>query len=84
MQSLAVLRVLARMTRGRPSVYHQSREQLRMKCPNCQTRELVVIEMVVSGEPVALHSCSSCDLRWWETRDGLLSLARVLDLATTR
>ena len=38
-----------------------------MKCPNCQTRELVVIEMVVSGEPVALHSCSSCDLRWWET-----------------
>ncbi|HTW07182.1 MAG TPA: hypothetical protein VME46_06720 [Acidimicrobiales bacterium] len=53
-----------------------------MKCPNCQTRELVVIEMQVSGEPLALNSCSSCDLRWWETRDGLLPLARVLDLAT--
>ena len=53
-----------------------------MKCPNCQTRELVVIEMVVSGEQVALHSCSSCDLRWWEAREGMLSLAGVLDLAT--
>jgi len=53
-----------------------------MKCPNCQTRELVVIEMVVRGEPIALYSCSPCDLRWWETRDGALSLAGVLDLAS--
>jgi transcription elongation factor Elf1 len=52
-----------------------------MKCPNCITREMVVIEMVVRGEPVALHSCSSCDLRWWEGSDGLLSLSGVLDLA---
>ena len=85
MQSVAVLRVLARVTREWSAVNSQARQGAgRMKCPNCQTRELVVIEMVVSGEPVALHSCSSCDLRWWETRDGLLSLARVLDLATTR
>jgi len=53
-----------------------------MKCPNCQTRDLVVIEMLVSGEPVALNSCSSCDLRWWETREGLVSLSGVLGLAT--
>jgi hypothetical protein len=53
-----------------------------MKCPNCPTRDLVVIEMLVSGEPVVLNSCSSCDLRWWETRDGLLPLSGVLDLAT--
>lgn len=53
-----------------------------MKCPNCETRELVVIQMVVSGELVGLHSCSFCDLRWWETREGVLSLAGVLDLAT--
>jgi len=53
-----------------------------MKCPNCHTRQLVVIEMHVSGEHVALHSCSSCDLRWWETHEGMLSLSRVLDLAT--
>ena len=53
-----------------------------MKCPNCHTREMVIIEMVVSGERVALHSCSSCDLRWWESRDGMLTLSGVLDLAT--
>lgn len=53
-----------------------------MKCPNCETREMVVIEMTVSGEPLALHSCSSCDLRWWENREGMLSLSGVLDLAT--
>jgi hypothetical protein len=52
-----------------------------MKCPNCQTKELVVIEMFVSGEPVKLHSCSACDLRWWETSDGAVSLSRVLDRA---
>jgi hypothetical protein len=38
--------------------------------------------MLVNGEPVVLNSCSSCDLRWWETRDGLLPLSSVLDLAT--
>ena len=53
-----------------------------MKCPNCETREMVVIEMTVAAEPVTLHSCSFCDLRWWETRDGAVSLAGVLDLAT--
>jgi transcription elongation factor Elf1 len=52
-----------------------------MKCPNCQTREMVVIGMVMSGRSVALNSCSSCDLRWWETQDGSLSLAGVLNLA---
>ena len=41
-----------------------------------------MIEMNVERKRVALHSCSSCDLRWWESRDGLLSLAGVLDLAT--
>jgi hypothetical protein len=59
-----------------------SKEGSAVKCPNCETRELVVIQMVVSGELVGLHSCSFCDLRWWESRDGILSLAGVLDLAT--
>jgi hypothetical protein len=52
-----------------------------MKCPNCQTRELVVIQMVVNGEPVVLNSCSPCDLRWWQSQAGMLSLSGVLDLA---
>ncbi|HYA44253.1 MAG TPA: hypothetical protein VED59_01500 [Acidimicrobiales bacterium] len=54
-----------------------------MKCPNCQTKELIVIEMNVGTEQVVLHSCSACDLRWWETKAGTLSLAGVLDLATS-
>jgi transcriptional regulator NrdR family protein len=53
-----------------------------MKCPKCQTRELVVIEMRVGGEMVTLRSCSACDVRWWETRNGALSLSGVLDLAS--
>jgi transcription elongation factor Elf1 len=57
------------------------RERFSMKCPNCRTKELVVIEMVVGGRRVTLHSCSSCDLRWWETTEGTTSLAEVLDLA---
>ena len=52
-----------------------------MKCPNCQTRELVTIEMVVSGEEVALNSCSPCDLRWWQSDGSMMSLRGVLDLA---
>ncbi len=52
-----------------------------MKCPNCRTKEMVVITMMVGGEQVTLHSCSSCDLRWWETPEGATSLAGVLDLA---
>jgi hypothetical protein len=55
-----------------------------MKCPNCQTRELVVIGMVMNGTPVSLNSCSSCDLRWWRTGEGNLPLAGVLDLAAAR
>ncbi len=67
---------------SRPWQQTGTRGGVTVKCPNCETRELVVIQMVVSGELVGLHSCSFCDLRWWETRDGVLSLAGVLDLAT--
>lgn len=52
-----------------------------MKCPSCRTREMVVIEIRVSGEPVKMHSCSHCDQRWWEGLDGMLSLRSVLSLA---
>jgi len=43
---------------------------------------MVVIGMVVRGGRVALHSCSPCDLRWWESDAGVVSLAGVLELAT--
>jgi hypothetical protein len=52
-----------------------------MNCPACRTRQLVVIEIHVNGEPIRLHSCSHCDRRWWQGIDGSLTLATVLDLA---
>jgi transcription elongation factor Elf1 len=52
-----------------------------MKCPSCRTRELVVINMVVKGEPITFRSCSSCDRRWWEGLDGPVELDAVLDQA---
>ena len=51
-----------------------------MRCPKCN-REQVVIKMTVRGEALTLHSCSPCDLRWWEADEGVLPLAGVLDLA---
>jgi hypothetical protein len=53
-----------------------------VKCPTCRTRQLVVIELQVDGEPISLHSCSHCDRRWWQGIDGSLSLAGVLTLAS--
>ena len=52
-----------------------------MKCPTCRTRQLVVIDLRVGGEPVTLHTCSHCDRRWWHGMDGSLTLASVLELA---
>jgi transcriptional regulator NrdR family protein len=51
-----------------------------MKCPSCRTRELIVIEMKVGTEHVALRTCSPCDLRYWEGVDGNLALESVLAL----
>lgn len=53
-----------------------------MPCPGCRTRQLVVIEMHVGGEPVRMASCSSCDARWWEGTGGQLPLTEVLELAS--
>jgi transposase-like protein len=53
-----------------------------VKCPTCRTRQLVVIELQVAGEPISLHRCSHCDRRWWQGIDGSLSLAGVLTLAS--
>jgi hypothetical protein len=54
-----------------------------MKCPMCRIRQLVVITLQVSGEPITLHSCSHCDRRWWQSMDGSLTLTSVLELAAS-
>jgi transcription elongation factor Elf1 len=55
-----------------------------MKCPRCNTRQLVVIDLEVGGEQLSLHSCSACDVRWWQGRDGRLPVNGVLHLAGRR
>lgn len=55
-----------------------------MHCPQCKIRTLVSIEVVVSHQPLVMHSCSACDVRWWEGPEGRVSLSRVLDAASGR
>jgi transcriptional regulator NrdR family protein len=55
-----------------------------MKCPECRTHDLMVIEMRVAGEPVTLRSCSSCGRRWWDGMEGPLDLPSILALAAER
>lgn len=55
-----------------------------MECPRCKTRRLVVIDLEVSGERVSLHSCSACDVRWWQDAGGPLALDGILSLVSSR
>jgi DNA polymerase III alpha subunit (gram-positive type) len=55
-----------------------------MKCQRCHVSEMVVIEMQLAGESVALNSCSKCDHRWWQKDADAIPLAQVLVLAGTK
>ena len=55
-----------------------------MKCPQCRISRLVIIDVSLHGEPVRMHSCSRCDLRWWEHDGERIALEGVLELAATR
>ncbi len=53
-----------------------------MKCPACRTKNLVVIDIQIKGEPVTMLSCSNCDRRWWQGLEGALTLGTVLGIAS--
>ncbi|MGH9076815.1 MAG: hypothetical protein ACRDY0_05080 [Acidimicrobiales bacterium] len=55
-----------------------------MKCPRCRTRQMVVIQLQLGGEAVWMHSCSACDLRWWQGSAGTLALDGVLSRVARR
>ena len=55
-----------------------------MNCPRCRASRLVLIDLELKGEPVRLHSCSTCDTRWWEQDGRQIPLDGVLELATVR
>lgn len=56
-----------------------------MACPKCRARHLVEIGVNLAGKSVTLHSCSRCDIRWWDDDRGeQIRLDEVIDLATVR
>lgn len=56
-----------------------------MDCPKCHARHTVEISVNLSGRSVTLHSCSACDIRWWDDDQGeVINLREVMELATVR
>jgi hypothetical protein len=56
-----------------------------MACPKCHAHQLVEIGVNLAGKNVTLHSCSRCDIRWWDDDSGeQIRLNEVIDLATVR
>lgn len=51
-----------------------------MTCPNCRSRELVEIRLQLHSEKVTMHSCPTCERRWWDRGGQPVGLRSVLDL----
>ncbi len=55
-----------------------------MNCPTCHTRRVLAIGVHLAEKNVVLHSCSTCESRWWEENGEVIELTDVLELATVR
>ena len=55
-----------------------------MTCPNCRGARLVEIGLTLQERSVTMHSCSRCDVRWWDDEGEKLPLSHVLDLAAVK
>ena len=64
---------------GLRAVAYDPRTDVAMPCPRCTFRTMVAIDVIVSGEPMIMRSCSACNERWWEGPSGRVPLALVLD-----
>ncbi len=51
-----------------------------MTCPQCSSRDLVEIRMQLQAEKVTMHSCPTCETRWWDRGGESVALRSVLDL----
>lgn len=51
-----------------------------MTCPSCRSGGLVEIGLSVRGQTVTMHSCSACELRWWDKEGEKVALPSVLAL----
>jgi Zn-finger nucleic acid-binding protein len=55
-----------------------------MVCPNCRSARLVEIAMTLREQRVTLHSCPSCEQRWWDQEGRTVGLRSVIDLVASR
>ncbi|MDQ6726265.1 MAG: hypothetical protein M3066_08910 [Actinomycetota bacterium] len=55
-----------------------------MRCPTCRASTMVGISLQLQGDRVTMHSCSHCDLRWWERNGERMALPSVLELVAAR
>jgi len=56
-------------------------EALHMHCSRCSKAALVEIRMHVGERELTFRRCGRCEAQSWETADGPIPLAHVLDLA---
>lgn len=51
-------------------------------CPACGSDSVINITLTTQGgDPIAFHSCHSCDRRWWNKDGEQIDLSNVLELA---
>jgi hypothetical protein len=55
-----------------------------MTCPTCRSTTLVEIGLHVHDQLVTMHSCSTCENRWWDRGGERVSLPSVLELVASK
>src|SRR5205085_11911654 len=55
-----------------------------MTCSHCHSHDLVEIRMQLHAQTVTMHSCQTCERRWWDRDGQSVGLRSVLDLVAAR
>ena len=53
-----------------------------MRCPHCRSAVVVEIRVGIAGSDFTMHSCPSCEARWWDRDGERVELSRVLSAAS--
>lgn len=55
-----------------------------MRCPTCHSSNVVEIGLKLREEIVTMHSCPTCERRWWDKGGQDVSLPSVLELVAAK
>jgi transposase-like protein len=55
-----------------------------MTCPTCRSRDLIEIGLRLRDQLVTMHSCPSCESRWWDKAGVPVTLPSVLELVAAK